>query len=298
MLNIFNIQRFSTHDGAGVRTNIFFKGCPLNCPWCSNPESRSSRPELMYDRRLCNHFEACIKASNGALHFENDRLAVDKRNTIDFQTLRSSCPSRALTVAGERKSVDEVILEIEKDLPFYNNSNGGITLTGGEPLMQGDYLLKLVKSLKAKSIDIAMETSLHVPWKSISPFVGYIDCWLADIKHIDEKKFKSVIGGNAKLVMQNLQKLDKIHANAIVRIPIIPEFNHKDEELKIIIDFVASLHSVKEIHFIPYHVFGKAKYALLGIDYTCEKLNPLPSNALDFATHYAKEKKLKYKIGG
>jgi pyruvate formate lyase activating enzyme len=252
----------------------------------------------MYDSRLCQHFEACIKASNGSLRFENDRLIVNNKNSIDYQKMRSACPARALSVAGELKTVDEIIFEIEKDLPFYNSSNGGITLTGGEPLAQGDYLLKLVKSLKEKNIDVAIETSLHIPWKRISPYIDFVDCWLVDLKHVDENKFKSVVGGNAKLVMQNFKKLDSTNAKLIVRVPVIPDFNHTNDEMKNIIDFAASLHTVKEIHFIPYHMLGKGKYELLGIDYKYKNISPLPDNALDFAINYAKEQKLKYKIGG
>ena len=182
MLNIFNIQRFSTHDGEGIRTNVFFKGCPLNCPWCSNPESRSAKPNLLYDQRLCRDFQECVKASNGELHYDHGQLIIDHQAITDVEKLRNSCPAKALSVAGEAKTIEQILEAIEKDLPFYTHSNGGVTLTGGEPFAQNGYLLDLVKELKTLGIDIAVETSLHMPWNRIEPYVDLIDCWLTDLK--------------------------------------------------------------------------------------------------------------------
>lgn len=298
MLNIFNIQRFSTHDGEGIRTNVFFKGCPLNCPWCSNPESRSAKPNLLYDKRLCQRFEECVKATKGELYFEKDQLIINQDVITDIERLRDICPAKALTVAGERKTIDNILEAIEKDKPFYSHSNGGVTLTGGEPFAQNGYLLDLVKELKAKEIDIAVETSLHMPWERIKPYVGLIDCWLADLKHVDSDKFKRYTGGSAELVMSNFHKLDASNANIIVRIPVIPGFNNTLPELQKIIDFASSLQSVSEVHFILYHALGEGKYELMGLDYKYKKYQSAQPQELEDIIKYTKSKGLKIKIGG
>lgn len=298
MLNIFNIQRFSTHDGEGIRTNIFFKGCPLKCPWCSNPESRATKPNLLYDKRLCHRFEECVKASDGGLYFEQDQLMIDQNAIVDVEILKDICPAKALSVVGERKSIDEIVDAVEKDLPFYSQSEGGVTLTGGEPFAQNLNLLSLVKELKARGIDIAVETSLHMPWIRIEPYVELIDQWLVDLKHVDPDKFKKFTGGSAELIMSNFRKLDAANVNMIVRVPVIPGFNHAHSEMQHIINFAASLQSLREIHFMPYHILGKGKYDLMGIDYQYNNYQSVSSDELDDITNYTKLKNLKFKIGG
>ncbi len=298
MLNVFNIQRFSTHDGAGIRTNIFFKGCPLSCPWCSNPESLSVQATLMFDKQICMKFGECIKLSKGSLSFKNGYPEIRGNKDIDFKVLGSSCPVKALKVAGDMKSIEALISEIEKDLPFYRNSNGGVTLTGGEPLIQGPYLLDFLRELKKKSIDVSMETTLHVPWKIIKPYLDLIDCWLVDIKHIDSLKFKTFTGGVLKMVMKNLQFLDRSKVKIIARIPVIPDFNDDMAELQAIVDFVVTFDSISEIHFLPFHNYGKSKYTLMNMDYSYKNYSAIPEGALDEITDYAKKKSLKVKIGG
>ena len=298
MLNIFNIQRFSIHDGDGIRTNIFFKGCPLKCPWCSNPESRSSKPNLMYDRKMCLHFYECIAKSNGALSFVEDRLKLKKDAKLNIEQIREACPAKALRVAGEDTTVDELLSIVKRDLPFYEESNGGVTLTGGEPFSQELDLLELVRELKAQSIHVAVETSLHVQWSKIEPFVPFIDCWLTDIKHVDDAKYKKFTGGNLQLVQHNFHRLDALGANMIARVPVIPGFNDTEEELHAIIDFITTLNAVDEVHFMPYHNFGEGKYELLDMPYQYEDTKKPEASDLLEITQYAKSKNLKYKIGG
>ena len=298
MLNIFNIQRFSTHDGDGIRTNIFFKGCPLKCPWCSNPESRSPKPNLMYDRKMCKHFHECIAKSNGALSFVEDRLKLNRDATLNIEAVRGACPAKALTIAGEERAVDELLRIVKRDLPFYEESNGGVTLTGGEPFSQELDLLELVRELKAQSIHVAVETSLHVQWSKIKAFVPFIDCWLTDIKHVKEAKYRQFTGGNLQLVQSNLEQLDALGANMIARVPIIPGFNDTSEELHAIIDFITTLKSVDEVHFMPYHNFGEGKYELLDMPYQFKDIKKPEASDLLEITQYAKSKNLKYKIGG
>jgi pyruvate formate lyase activating enzyme len=250
---IFNIQRFSTHDGQGIRTMIFYKGCPLSCKWCCNPESQSFETTLLYDPKLCKNFRDCIKIGNGSIKSGSSGIEIDRDSIKNPEVFRNVCLSKALTVSGERKSVGDILAEIEKDLPFYNQSGGGVTLSGGEPLSQGAELLTLLEELRTRQINVAIETSLHVAWENIERCVSQTDTFLIDLKHTSKEKFCSFTGGSADLVLENLRKLSESEANIIVRVPVIPGFNHTETEMKEIIDFTLSLKTIKEIHFLPFH---------------------------------------------
>src|SRR5664279_2801110 len=162
---IFNIQRYSTHDGQGIRTMIFYKGCPLHCLWCSNPESQSYSYNLMYNRRLCKNFGECLKTGNNAVSLGEKGIEIDWKSINNAEIFRDICPSRAITVSGEEKSTEDILIEIEKDLPFYKRSGGGVTLSGGEPLSQGPELVQLLEELKKRDINVSIETSLHLSWE-------------------------------------------------------------------------------------------------------------------------------------
>ena len=295
---IFNIQRFSTHDGDGIRTIIFYKGCPLRCRWCSNPESQSAGPSILYDRKICKRFGDCVKAGHHAVELNQNGIQINRSAIHDPEKFRNICLSRALTIVGEDKSVDELLQEIEKDIPFYHRSNGGVTLSGGEPLSQGPDLIILLKELKKRKIDVSVETSLHVNWMKIKKCLGLIGTYLVDLKHTDREKFRLYTQGNIELVLANLNKLVESHENIIIRIPVIPEFNHSDHEMKSIIDYVASLARVREIHFIPYHTLGIEKYTMLGIDYVFGPKKPLDHSELTGYMDYAQRKGFKTRIGG
>ncbi len=296
MLVVFNIQRFSIHDGNGIRTNIFLKGCPLQCPWCNNPESIDPLPSIMFDERGCLAFGDCIKASNGHILMNDHKLIIDRENITDFSALRNICPSKALIVAGQEMSVSQIMGEIGKDVPFYETSGGGVTLTGGEPFLQDPYIGELFVELKAKGIHISVETSLHIPWENIEKYLDYIDVFLTDLKHLDEEKFTKYTGGNAALVLNNLRNLDEKGKPFIVRVPVIPQFNFSESELFAIIDFAAELKNVHEINFIPFHSLASEKYAMLGKVYIFENQRTIEKSELSPYIEYAVKKGLSAKI--
>lgn len=298
MAVIFNIQRFSTHDGKGIRTVIFFKGCPLRCRWCSNPESQSFGYSIMYDKKRCKNFGDCILAKSQAITKNNDSgININRKQIRHPENLRNICPSKALTVAGEKKSVQELITEIQKDMLFFRDE-GGVTLSGGEPLLQGDDLISLLKDLKAKKININMETTLHADRKKIKECIGLVDTFLVDLKHLDKEKFKEFTQGDVELVLGNFDMIAESDAEVIVRIPVIPGFNHSEETIFEMIDYVAMHKKIKEIHFLPYHDYGIEKYKMLGIKYTMGDSRPLSDSALEVYAEYAKSKGFKTKIGG
>jgi len=295
---IFNIQRFSIHDGEGVRTNIFFKGCPLRCMWCSNPESQSFSPEILFDERKCKGFGDCTKTGDGVFTIMNDHLVINRKVLVDPILYHKLCPSKALMVTGEKKSIDDLLEEINKDLDFYRQSDGGITLTGGEPFAQDEWLLDLVRELKNKGIHISAETCLHIPWEKIERYLCYIDEFLIDLKHIDAQKYKKFTGGNVQLVLDNLSLIDDLGNEYILRIPVIPTFNHTLIEMKNIINYAGRLKHSKKIDFIPYHTLGKLKYKMLGKSYPFNDIKSVQEEELRPYIKYANDKGFKINIGG
>ena len=295
---IFNIQRFSTHDGKGIRTIVFYKGCPLRCQWCSNPESQSFGYDVMYDLKYCLNFGDCIPTEANAISWKgNHGIQINRELLQHPENLRNTCVTKALTVSGEQKSVSELLIEIEKDLLFYRE-DGGVTLSGGEPLAQGEDLVLLLVELKKRNINVNVETSLHVIWEKVERSIGLVDTFLVDLKHTDRDKFKTFTHGDAELVMNNLKKLNDSEAHIIVRIPVIPGFNHSEKEMKQMIDFVATLNNVTEIHFLPYHTFGVEKYKMLNMDYLFGNEKPVQDLELSSYLEYAQLKKFHTKIGG
>ncbi len=296
MLNVFNIQRYSIHDGEGVRTNIFFKGCPLRCQWCNNPEGIDSSASLMFDERLCHQFGDCMKIGDNLIAVKNDVLVIKRDLIPDASVYRDICPSLALIVMGEGKSVPQILKEIEKDIPFYRKREGGVTLTGGEPFSQGPELKDLIIELKKRNIHIAVETSLHMPWETIVNYIDHIDVFLADLKHTDDLKFSKFTGGNATLVMNNFQKLDRSGSKFVVRVPVVPGFNFSPIELYAIIDFAATLKNAFEIDFIPYHSLAKEKYLMMGKNYLYGNHQNIKKTELIPYAEYAEHKGLTAKI--
>ena len=296
MLTVFNIQRYSIHDGKGVRTNVFFKGCPLRCLWCNNPEGLESSPSLMFDERSCLQFGDCINAGSGQIFFENGKLVINRDLIADTNVYRNICPANALIVSGQEKSISQILREIEKDIPFYNMSEGGVTLTGGEPLSQSMELKDLIIALKMRGIHVSVETSLHLPWEVIENYTDLIDVFLADLKHVEADKFTSFTRGDASLVMNNFKKLDESGKKFIVRVPVIPGFNYTSTELFAIIDFAAGLKNAAEIDFIPYHALAKEKYLMLGKDYIFGSQNNIEKSELQPFMEYAEHKGLAAKI--
>ncbi len=265
---IFDIQRFSTHDGAGIRTTVFFKGCPLRCPWCENPESQSSARELGYDARRCIGCLECVRhARDGEILPGPEGIRIDRARITDPSVFEGVCPSGALSVMGRDMSVSDIITEISKDLPFYRSSGGGVTITGGEPFAQPVFLRSLLEELDRVGLRATVETCLQAAWLRIEESLPFIEQFLADIKHTDPRKLKDMTGGDFSVIGENFQRLARAGAPVIARVPVIPGFNDTVAEMTDIIDFASSLGNIREMHFLPYHALGAGKYRLLGRQY-------------------------------
>lgn len=298
---IFNIQRYSTHDGPGIRTVVFLKGCSLGCRWCQNPESRARTQELLYDARLClDGCDLCAQAAPEVIERALNGLLIHREKLTEsaIAALSNCCPTQALTVCGEVKSVADIMAAVLRDKPFYDRSGGGITLSGGEPFMQPELAAELFKASHDAGIHTAVETCLHVPWKYIAPSLVNVDLFLADLKHVASAPFKQWTDGNAARVLENLKKLAQAGKKIIIRVPLIQGFNADEAAITAITDFAADELHVDEIHFLPYHTLGINKYNLLSQPYNAPD-KPLDAPALlEFARQYASHKGLATTLRG
>lgn len=290
---LFNIQRYSTHDGPGIRTVVFLKGCSLGCRWCQNPESRAREHDVLFDERLClAGCELCPQAAPHAISRIDDALVIAREKLMadDMLTLTDCCPTQALSVCGETQSVDAIMQKVLRDKPFYDRSGGGITLSGGEPFLQPEIAEQLLKRSKEAGIHTAVESCLHVPWKYIEPSIEHLDLLLADLKHVDAKRFKQWTDGSAERVMDNFRKLAARNVEMTIRVPLIPDFNADEQSIRTISNFAADELGVKAIHFLPYHTLGINKYKLLNLLYLAAQ-QPLDApELLEFAQQYASQK--------
>lgn len=274
---VFNIQRYSLHDGGGIRTIIFFKGCPLRCPWCSNPESQSFETEILRKPSLC------IKCQSGSC--------------LTCTESPEDCPTGALELIGKKMSIEEIVNEVKKDMIFYDSTDGGVTLSGGEPLAQGDFIVDLSKRLKELGINTAVETTGVGSWDLLDNVSNYMDLFLFDLKIMDNSKSIDVIKADINLVKTNFEKLIKKGANIIPRVPLIPGFTMDADNIKAISDFVLS-QNLKEIHILPFHQFGSGKYTGLNREYSLKDLKPPLDEDVDKIKQYMEAKGLTVFVGG
>lgn len=287
----FNIQRFSTHDGDGIRTILFLKGCSLSCTWCQNPESLSNKRSLLFDERSCMaECQLCTQACE-SIKRDGDSIVINRKEISQDQliALQNVCPTQALTVCGEEASSNELFDSLMKDKPFYDQSNGGVTFSGGEPLLQADLVAELAQRLHENQVSTAVESCMHVPWKNVEQVAPYIDCWLTDLKHTNDEKFQDWTNGSLKRIKENYRKLAAIAKRIIIRVPVVPGFNDTEDELKEIIDFAASLDNCTELHLLPYHTLGMNKYRLLDMPYKCSDKSLKNPELLASAQKYANE---------
>jgi glycyl-radical enzyme activating protein/glucokinase-like ROK family protein len=290
---VFNVQHFSVHDGPGIRTNVFFKGCPLRCAWCCNPESHRFQPELALSSQQCircGQFEdVCADVwSHGAVtQSEKDKFAP--RSEV--------CPGGALRWLGARRTAGDVVGEVLRDQPFYTGG-GGMTLTGGEPTAQPIFAEALLRLARRAGCSTAMETSGHTRWKVFERLLPHLDLVLFDLKHMDPEVHRHWTGVDNEVILSNLRHMAEVKAPVTVRVPLIPGFNADCESLAAVARFVAELPGLqKRISLLPYHALGKAKYASLGRPYSMDSNDTLSPERVRELTHILEAEQLEVSIG-
>lgn len=262
---VFNIQKFSINDGPGIRTTVFMKGCPLRCVWCHNAESHISKKEIAYSPTKCIGCRKCIEICDNGAHIVADGVHVfERKNCITCGKCAEVCPAESLELLGKDMTTDEVLEEVMKDKAFYDNSGGGMTVSGGEPLAQFEFTYELLKKAKELGLNTCIETCGYASEDKMRKISEYVDIFLYDWKISDPKIHKDYTGVTNDLIERNLKVLDEIGAKVILRCPIIPEVNDKEEHFSKIADLANTLENVIEVNIEPYHALGNDKYKRLG----------------------------------
>lgn len=252
---VSEIQRFSVHDGPGIRTLVFLKGCPLRCKWCCNPENLTREPQFM--------------------------VVQGKPKLI-----------------GKEMTVEEVMREIRKDMIYYRRSQGGLTISGGEVLMQPRFAASLMQACKTEGISTAIETTAFAEYRVIEQILPWLDVALCDIKHVDEEKHIKFTGQSNRRILENIRKIGLSSTEVLIRVPVIPGFNNTGKEIAMISTYAASLPGVKRLHLLPYHRLGEAKYEGLGQEYELRGIEPMNSGEMEILLGVAKKSGLECQIGG
>lgn len=253
---VFDIKHYAIHDGPGIRTTVFLKGCPLDCPWCHNPESKSMETEFMWIPDRCIGCGACVEACpSGAISFKKSPV-IDEEKCVQCGGCIDACYTEALKQVGKEMSVSEVMAEIEKDRIFHDESDGGVTFSGGEPLAQPVFLKELLIECKKRGIHTTIDTGGLIESKTLEDISDLVDLWLFDLKHMDSKTYQEVIGVPNELILENLMQL--AGRNVWIRMPLILGFNDRLDNVKATAEFMKE-HGFNEINILPYHKAGSEK---------------------------------------
>jgi len=260
---IFDIQHYSIHDGPGIRTTVFLKGCPLSCLWCSNPESQRSRPEIMFDASRCTHCGRCVEVCphNASVKHENT-IGISRERCQGCGTCVGHCPNEARQLVGRKIAVEEILEEVVQDRPFYENSGGGVTLSGGEPMSQPDFTRALLKRCKEKGMHTVLDTSGYVQVDLWDRVLEYLDMILFDLKQMDTRKHKAYTGVSNELIFASAQKLASRKIPMVIRIPLIPGYNDTDQNGAACARFAREL-GITTIELLPFHRLCSNKYTKL-----------------------------------
>jgi len=273
---VFNIQYYSIHDGPGIRTVVFLKGCPLSCLWCCNPESINGKPELGFRRSFCNECGECIEVCPQkalSLEEETNTLAIDRALCDNCGECVQACLHQALTIYGQKMTVAEVMHEVLNDAPFYHRSGGGVTISGGEPLKQPEFLLGILKGCRQAGLHTAIETSGYCSPRTLHRDLDEVDLFMFDLKGMDADYHLELIGRRNNLILENARLLAKAGATVQARMPLIPGVNDSVDNLSMLASFLRSIGWLS-VELMPYHQFGRSKYAALGRPYN---LGEVPS---------------------
>lgn len=264
---LFNVQKFSVHDGPGIRTTFFFKGCPMRCAWCHNPESLAIKPELLHNKEKCTQCGECANnCTDGSIRLKEGQLYIDNSKFNGHEDILDECIHNALSIAGTTYTLEQAVKEAMKDQVFYQESGGGITLSGGECLMQIDFVEAFLKRLKEKKLHTTVDTCGHVPTENIKRILPYVDLFLYDLKHTNIEDHKAFTAVDNKLILQNLNYLSDHGATIYLRLPIIVGVNASNDHIQKVIDIMDTL-KVAQVNLLPYHSIGQGKYDRLNIDY-------------------------------
>lgn len=276
---IFNIQHYTIHDGPGIRTEIFLKGCPLSCKWCGNPEGRSLEPQPGFFSSRCIGNDKCglCKEACGhedGLHFEDKLTSINRDLCIGCMKCAEVCPADAIKAWGWKMDEGQVMDIIRRDISYYESSGGGVTISGGEPLIQPEFTKAILKCCREEGIHTCLESTFCADWRIIEDVIPYADMLITDIKHMDAEIHKKYTGVSNKRILENLSQLSKLDKPIIIRVPVIPGVNDDKENMEATADFILSQMDghVEQLQLLPFMRLGEEKYRSLGMDYPMKEL--------------------------
>lgn len=300
---ITEIQRYCTNDGPGIRTLIFFKGCALNCPWCHNPECKSPEVDIYYHEDKCQQCGRCIEnCPQEAISWRSPKkeaILIDKEKCNKCLKCIEGCPVNALEKVGQTLTFEQIVDEALRDKAFYETSNGGVTLSGGDPLFFPEFSLKLLKKFKADMINTTVETAGYARWEILKEIAEYTDLFLYDVKCMDPTIHKKFIGVDNKLILNNLKKLSATKANIRIRIPVIPGFNDNEKNFKLMINYLQSLENpVMAVDLLPFHNSAEKKYIQLGLNYAYKGKPFMEKEEVEWIKDFLEKNNITTTVGG
>lgn len=298
-ISTFNIKKFGVHDGPGIRTTVFLKGCPLNCQWCANPESANPFPELFFYKSKCIGCQKCFAICvNNAIYFEEGELRHIREKCTNCGECVSACIANARKIIGQHLKPDEVFEVIMQDKAFYEQSGGGVTFSGGEPFLYPDYISQVAEKCKQEEIGVAVETCGAFDIREIEKIIEVVDLVLFDIKIIDEEKHLKYCGNSNKDILSNFSKLIEL-VPVKARVPIIPSINDSERDIELLCDFfIQHKEKLKEIHILPYHNLGISKYDSLDRTYLLNHITPPTQKHMENIKSIIEKCGFRVKIGG
>jgi len=295
---VFDIQRYSLHDGPGLRTNVFLKGCSLDCAWCSNPEAKNPAPQTAFFAERCFLCGDCLEVCpNNAIEIQKGRLAWDAAKCEASGKCVQVCPSQAFRTIGKEMSAAEVIAAAVRDAAFYAG-RGGLTLTGGEPTFQPAFTQAILKLARAEGLHTAIETCGACTWTTLEELLPDLDLVLFDLKHMDADVHRKFTGGDNVSSLDNLRRTAKWGIEVAVRVPLVPGFNTSPDNLDATAAYIDSLAGKPAVHLLPYHTLGKAKYRALGMDYAMKDAPPMDMKTAEEMTAPFRARGLEVIVGG
>lgn len=296
---ITDIQRFSLHDGPGIRTTVFLKGCNLRCFWCHNPETLKRSPQVQVYPERCIGCGACVTAcSHDARQQLDGEILYDRARCVECGTCAATCYAEAVVVVGRTVTADEVVAELLRDRAFYETSGGGVTLSGGEPLLQKDFALAIFKACSEAGIHTALETNAAWPWERAAPLIRATDLVMMDLKTLNDRIHREVTGASNLIVRRNAVRIARLGKPLIVRTPVIPGVNDTESDMRKIGAFLAGLPGLLYYELLPYHPLGADKYRRLGIECGASALNPPQAKRMAALARSAREAGIPVKVGG
>lgn len=278
---VLSITRMTIHNGPGIRTLILFKGCPLRCLWCSTPEGQKDESEIALYPDRCIHCEQCVPVCpTNAINLTGETMSIDRARCNNCGKCAQVCYTEAIKLLGQEMTIEELLTEVKKDAIIYKHSRGGVTISGGEPLLNPEFTQELLRQFQEANISVGIDTCGHVPWTNIEKVLPYVDFFLWDIKHMNSEEHRKFTGVSNELILSNARSVSERNIPIYIRVPVIPGYNDSEENIRATCEFACDLPSLVIIDLLPLHHLGKARYASLDLAYPIADIPLVPDSVL------------------